>query len=237
MKYIIVAIFLVLLGLVAYRQFRGTTDQSVVIDPDEASFPSEVEEMDGELPSTPSPTEPGRVDSGDPLRDSVHEIVISLLVEDPDPAAIDANYQRLAAVFADAGTPVGATVEFAIRDTLTMMELEVAKARPRNGVRLPLDANQTAFVASQALRYTQDIRRRALPKSGNQDHEGSMLASKPIVEMDIRGGYVGLSWKKIGDFTYKEGMELPDRVVALRDKKIAMTGYMMAMGQHEHIRE
>jgi hypothetical protein len=50
-------------------------------------------------------------------------------------------------------------------------------------------------------------------------------------------GVTIVRWETIGDFEYEEGMKLPEEVLALDGKRVALSGYMDSMGELASIKE
>jgi hypothetical protein len=56
-------------------------------------------------------------------------------------------------------------------------------------------------------------------------------------ERPVPPGYERISWLTLGAFSYKEGMELPEAVTRLHNRKVAIVGYMVALEEVEDIHE
>ena len=122
--------------------------------------------------------------------------------------------------------------EIAITDTVADV---LDDLRNERGIAGPeLDDQQHTMLVQLARRYADNAHSRAKDGIAKQ-HEGVILAAPSVDTADVPKGYLPVKWSTLGGFTYKEGMELPEEVMALNGKKIAMTGYMMSIGQFENI--
>jgi hypothetical protein len=181
--------------------------------------------------------------SKDPMLDGMKSIVRELIRKGFAEAEKEALATRLRTIYeiADVGDETSRRRE---ADSLALTLLEIQRDYgPRNSPdpnrALTQDEEMRIRVMAEAL--ARDLYRR-LPKvgadpsgahGGDGSHTGAFRAA-PVLKPPP--GYEVVTWKTIGGFEYTEGMKLPDDVLALHGKKVAVAGYMMTFSEVENIR-
>lgn len=123
------------------------------------------------------------------------------------------------------------TREEAARMTVDTIVKQVNQFRPAGATgEITITAMQERVMRSLAEGLAADMRDRLTLglNADGQPHTGSFMAA---IDVDLPKGYEKLSWRQLGGFEYKEGMELPKEVQALDGKKVGMAGYMMSLGE------
>ena len=139
---------------------------------------------------------------------------------------------RLLEAFAEEGLADELTMQNASRSTAERLLEEMRKARAQGAAAAP-PAQTDMVVQAMAARMAGQLRRALSLKGDGRPHEGNFFTVG--FDFEAPKGYTKIDWGKLGGFDYREGMTLPEAVRALDGKKIAVAGYMMAMGEFEDI--
>ncbi|MCB9832594.1 MAG: DUF3299 domain-containing protein [Planctomycetes bacterium] len=126
------------------------------------------------------------------------------------------------------------TLGSAARSATDKILEEMRKARGQGAAALP-EAQSAQVVQAIAGQLAGRLRRALAVQDRGGVHEGSFLSVG--LDYEAPAGHAKVDWNLIGGFDYREGMELPAAVAALRGQKVAIAGYMMAIGEFEDIHE
>lgn len=121
---------------------------------------------------------------------------------------------------------------------------QAERYRPRDGRPGTVSGQQKIFIVAKAqtladrLRDALDPERDAALDGGwHLEHTMQALTAPSLKNREIPEGFRPIDWRLIGGFTYEEGQELPAAVKALDGQKIAMSGFVMSLGEFEDMHE
>ena len=165
---------------------------------------------------------------GDPLEQGLIQIMNRATERDVDVPKLEAILVRLLEM-EDIGSLV--TREATAKETVATIVDQASRSTGQ--VTGPA---QVQAMAAIAKRLATSFRSGLVDASGQRkDHTGTVVGA--AAQFEAPDGYEKLSWKTLGDFEYHEGMTLPKHLTELEGKKVAVAGYMVALGQYEDIHE
>ncbi len=139
---------------------------------------------------------------------------------------------RILEALADEKLSDAVTMASAARSTAERLLEEMRKARGQGAAALPEGQTQVVIQA-MAGQLAGKLRRALAQRGDGKPHEGSFFTVG--LDFEPPEGYRKVSWDTLGGFDYREGMELPEAVLELQGQKVAVAGYMMAIGEFEDI--
>jgi hypothetical protein len=164
----------------------------------------------------------------DPVADVVFGILRDLRTGNAGAADRPDLEDRLVAVLVEQG--LGGTEQR--RDAAVLTVGTILRQTQQYTAGGAMDGQQFESMKMLSIEFSNDLYRRLPPANG--EHTGVL---RPIVKVDMPDGYEAISWATLGGFTYEEGMKLPDPVLAMKGKKVGVTGYMMTLEEVEDIHE
>ena len=98
-----------------------------------------------------------------------------------------------------------------------------------------LTAMQEQAIAQISTKLADKLLRGLVYGGANAQHSGTFISL--TLDISLPKGVEEAPWSLLGGFSWKDGMTLPEKVLALNGKKVGIAGYMMSAGEFQDIHD